>query len=144
MKTRICVVALACLGVVVVTGCGPVRPSSFTTTQELGWVSFEVREGLTYDKAWDAVVALLVKDFDLDVVLRQEGYLRTEWMYTWVGEYRASYRVRVTAKFTPDRSTLQLKSEAQFLPEGQVSWIVGNDTRLLATLKADILGIISR
>jgi hypothetical protein len=53
-----------------------------------------------------------------------------------------NYRVRVTAKFSPDHTKVEVKSEAEYGGAGR--WIAGYDTRLLETLKTDIMGNIGR
>ncbi|MBA7477868.1 hypothetical protein ES707_13283 [subsurface metagenome] len=50
--------------------------------------------------------------------------------------------MRVTIKFVPDRSKVDIKSEANYL-RGE-NWIIGSDTVLLQTLKADIMGTVGR
>lgn len=50
--------------------------------------------------------------------------------------------MRVTVKFSPDKSKVDIKSEANYL-RGEI-WVVGTDTALLKTLKADIMGIVGR
>jgi len=118
------------------------EPSSFVKTMEPSWASVEVQEDLDYEKAWASVVDLLVKKFDLEVLSKENGYIRTAWLYTWTGILREDYRVRVTAKFSQDRSKVEIKSEANY--KTRDGWIIGSDTALLRTLKQDIMGLIGR
>ena len=111
-------------------------PDSFVKTVEPGWESVEIAEGVEYDKAWASVVDLLVKRFDIDVLSKENGYIRTAWLYTWTGELRKDYRVRATIKFSQDRSKIEVKSEANYYTGKD--WMIGSDTTLLETLKADI------
>jgi len=113
-------------------------PDSFVKTMEPGWTSIEVAEDIGYDKAWASVVDLLVKRFDIEVLSKENGYVRTAWLYTWTGELRKDYRVRATIKFSQDRSKIEMKSEANYYT-GK-NWMIGSDTSLLETLKADIIG----
>ncbi|MHA1228208.1 MAG: hypothetical protein ACTSPV_15800 [Candidatus Hodarchaeales archaeon] len=83
-----------------------------------------------------------MKKFDLEILSKENGYLRTGWLYSWTGELREDYRVRVTIKFSRDRSKVEVKSEANYLTEK--GWIIGSDTALLRTLKTDIMGTIGR
>lgn len=106
------------------------------------WSVIEIREDLDFDQAWNSTVELLVRTFDLDVINKDEGYLLTKWLYTWSGEYQEDYRVRVTLKLTTDGTRLvQLKPEAQLLSKDQ--WVIGTDTRLVSTLKSDLMGLVS-
>lgn len=130
------------VGLIVTTAQDTKRPGSFVKTMEPGWVTIEVREDISYDKAWAGVVDLIVRKFEAEILSKENGYLRTTWLYTWMGELREDYRVRVTVKFAPDRIKVDIKSEANYLREG--NWIIGSDTAVLQTLKADIMGIVGR
>lgn len=119
-----------------------IPPVTFVQTLEHSWISIEVREDISYDRAWASVVDLIVRKFEAEILSKEDGYLRTTWLYTWTGELREDYRVRVTVKFTPDRSKVDIKSEANYLR--RENWIIGSDTALLQTLKGDIMGIVGR
>jgi hypothetical protein len=117
-------------------------PRSFVKTLEPAWTSVELRSDVSYDQGWETVIDTLVKRFDMEVLSRQDGYARTTWLYTWTGKVDENYRVRVTAKFSPDRKKVELKSEAEY--GGPGSWRMGYDSRLLETIKSDIMGSIGR
>lgn len=117
-------------------------PSTFTRTMEPTWAGVEVRPELGYENAWNSVVDLLARRFDLEVLSKDNGYIRTNWLYTWTGVMSEDYRVRVTIKFSPDHSKLEVKSEAQFREVG--GWVLGTDEALLQTLKTDIMGSVGR
>ena len=139
MKKALPVLAVAML----LSGCAtPKSPPTFTTINGPGWTTIEIREGVTFEKAWNTVIGILVRDFDLAVVLRDEGYVRTDWLYSWSGLYQPNYRVRVTLKFSDDRKRVEIKPEAQLLQDRQ--WVLGVDTRLVSTLKTDLMGTIGR
>ena len=135
------IVLLVLVGVIGFMGCA-MPPKTFVRTMEPTWAAMEVRQQLMYDKTWTCLVDLLVKRFDLEMLDKENGYIRTGWLYTWTGEMVENYRVRVTIKFNEDRRTVQLKSEAHY--KGRTGWILGSDTRLLSTLKTDIMGLIGR
>ena len=137
----ILVVALVVAATVLFSGDSK-PPPGFVETMEPNWASVEIREGIEYDSAWASIVDLLVRDFDLEVLLKENGYLRTGWLYSWTRELREDYAVRVTVKFSPNRSKVEVKSEANYL-KGK-DWIIGSDTALLRTLKTDIMGMIGR
>ena len=133
--------AVAVLGVAfLLAGCA--TPKTFVKTLEPTWTSIEVRSDIPYEKAWDTVVDLMVKRFDLEILSKEDGYIRTGWLYTWTGKVMENYRVRVTIKFAPDHTKVEVKSEAEY--GGQGAWVTGYDTRLLETLKSDIMGSIGR
>lgn len=122
------------------TGC--MAPKTFVRTLEPTWANIELRGDVPYDKAWASLIDSLVKRFDIEVISKEDGYIRTGWLYSWTGRVMETYRVRVTAKFSPDHSKVEVKSEAEY--GGPGSWTAGYDTRLLETLKTDIMGNMGR
>ncbi len=128
------------LGMFLLGGC--VAPNTFVRTLEPTWASVELRDDVAYQEAWEVLVDTLVRRFDLEVLSKENGYLRTNWLYTWTGSMNNKYRVRVTAKFAPNKQKVELKSEAEF--GGRGYWTQGYDTRLLSTIKSDIMGTIGR
>jgi len=142
MKIRLLYNTVLLLALVVVVGCATTAPRSFSRSQTPAWSTIEIRKGLGYDQAWDTVLDIIVKNFALDVAMRDEGYIRTGWLYTWSGTYLSHYRVRVSLKFFPDRTNLQVRPEAQLL--AGKNWSVGTDTRLVSTIKTDLMGTIGR
>lgn len=117
-------------------------PSTFVRTMEATWASIQIRESLAYENAWNGIMEVLVRQFDLEVLSKENGYMRTGWLYTWTGEMREDYRVRVTVKINPERDKADVKSEANY--RTKKGWILGSDTALLRTLKTDIMGTVGR
>lgn len=143
MKSKIKLTILSFVGLISLLGCATsVTPPSFSQTKSQAWSSMEIRDGVEYERAWDTVFEILSRDFEIDSAMREEGYLRTGWMHSWSGTYQTGYRVRVTIKFSPDRTKLQFLSEAQALM-GK-NWVIGTDARLVSTLKTDLMGTIGR
>jgi len=66
-------------------GCGNTAPRSFSQIEAPSWSVIEIRDGLDYGRAWDMAIEILIKDFELDCAMREEGYIRTGWLYTWSG-----------------------------------------------------------
>lgn len=127
-------------GTIAISGC--TAPKTFVKTMEPAWASVELRTDVEYEKAWAAVVDTLVKKFDLAVISKEDGYIRTGWLYTWTGKVMENYRVRVTVKFSPDKQKCEIKSEAEY--GGSGAWVMGYDSRLLSTIKTDVMGTIGR
>ena len=121
---------------------GCASPKTFVKTMEPTWASVEVREDMGFTNAWSAVVDTLVKRFDMEILSQQAGYARTTWLYSWTGKVQENYRVRVTCKFSPDHKVVEVKSEAEY--GGPGNWVAGYDTRLLETIKTDIMGKVGR
>ena len=145
---KMIVLAAICAVAAVVVGCQS-APPTFVKTMEPSWATIELRTELQYEDAWNKVVDILVKRFDLEMVSKTDGYMRTNWLYTWTGQLNEDYRVRVTVKFGPDRKSVEIKSEAEYYQMspwgmGMGSWVTGSDTKLLETLKTDIMGSVGR
>ncbi|MEW5802982.1 MAG: hypothetical protein AB1847_12855 [bacterium] len=126
----------------ILAGCAARTPNSFNQTLAPGWASIEVRDDVDYDHAWDMVIGILVRDFDLAFVLKDSGYIATDWLYSWSGVYQSNYKVRIKVKFSDGRKKVEVKSEALVLAGD--TWILGTDTRLVSTIKTDIMGTIGR
>ncbi len=132
-----------------IAGCGHAGPPAqfMRTTNESGiWKQIEIRDELQNEKAkeWSTVVDALSTKYDLEVLDKESGYLRTSWKFTAVGtkEEREHYRSRLIAKFNGAYSVLQLKSEAQWLNEGV--WETGYDTQMLDDVYGDLQARLGR
>ena len=117
-------------------------PKSFLRGETSQWQVFELRSDVDFQHAWDMVFDILIKDFDVAVVFKEDGYIRTDWLYSYGGKYNFEYRLRVTVRFTPDKKSLHVRTDAQF-KDGD-NWLLGVDSRLLTTLKTDLMGTVGR
>ncbi len=117
-------------------------PKSFQRLDKPQWNAIELRDGLSFEHAWNAVFDVLINDFEIALVSKENGYLRTDWLYSYGGAYQFGYRVRVTVRFSPDQRTVRVKTEAQAV-DGN-NWIIGIDSRLISTLKTDLMGTVGR
>jgi hypothetical protein len=127
----------------ILTGCAS-APESFIKAYEPSWASIEIRDNLTLEDAWQQVVDILAKKFELEMISKDGYYIRTSWIYTWwkVGERTENYRVRALVKFSANGKNVDIKTEANYLDDDQ--WILGYDNRLLETIKTDIMGVVGR
>jgi len=135
---KIILILITTIGLV---SCGS---SSFVRTSNVPWSTIELRDGLSYDKAWNETIDVIAARFEMDMISKDGGYARTGWTYTWntKGNYTKKYRNRVIMKFSPDRAKIQVKTDAQFSKLGK--WQNGFDSRLLQTIKQDIMGAVGR
>ncbi len=128
-----------------VAGCAP---TTFIKTMEPSWNTVEIRKDLTGDQAWDAVVDLTARRFDIEVLSKQDGYLRSGWLYSWTGKINQFYKVRTIVKFSPDKRKVEVKSEAHYYSPGVAGfgqgWQMGTDERLTSTMRSDIMGKVGR
>jgi hypothetical protein len=142
VSTMMFVGLISCL---LFTGCGAIKPKSFVQAVDGGsWSSILIRDDLSYDQAFNEVIDVVARRFEMDMISKDGGYGRTNWSYTWNdrGTYMETYRTRVIFKFSNDRKKVDIKTEAEF--GGGNSWVRGFDTRLLSTIKQDISGAVGR
>ena len=118
-------------------------PTGFIKTNDPGWSSIVIRDGLKFDKAFDAVLDVVAKRFEMDVISKEGAYGRSQWSYRWGVDGGSDYRTRVIFKFSPDKTKVDVKTEAEWR-KGVSNWQTGFDTRLLETVKQDIMGVVSR
>ena len=125
---------------------GACAPATFVKTMDPNWNTITVREGVSGDQAWDSVVDLAAKRFDIEVISKENGYLRTGWSHSWTGSVSDFYKVRTIIKFNPDKDKIEVKSEAQYLSRGffKPGWQMGTDERLTSTMRTDIMGKVGR
>jgi hypothetical protein len=113
-----------------------------------GWNTIEIQEKMTYDEAWEEAVDVLARKFDLEVLSKESGYIRTGWLHTWTGKVDESYKVRGIVKFDEKERLVEIKSEAQYFKSGFLGigdgWRMGTDERLTTTLRTDLMGKIGR
>ena len=130
------------LMVVLATACAT-TPTTFIIG-ESDWSVIELRDEIEYDMAWQQVVDVVARRFDIEIVEKESGYLRSSWIYTWwqSGKHTEEYRVRALIKFTPEKDAVAIKTDAHYLERS--GWITGADTLLLNTLKSDIMGVVGR
>lgn len=139
MKSRRSVIqGVLSASLLLLSGC--FSTNTFVKSVNPNWAAITVRTDLTYDQAWDHAADYLVKRFDMDLLSRTDGYLRTHWSYTWKGEFDKKYRVRVALKFSADRKTLEIKTEAE--SGGENKRVMGYDTRLKESIRADLTALI--
>lgn len=46
---------------------------------------------------------LAARCFDIEVLSKEDGYLRTGWSYSWTGGLNEYYKVRTIVKFSPNK-----------------------------------------
>ena len=119
-------------------------PTNFVKTSDVSWSTIPLRDDLDFEKAWDLVIDVVAKEFEMELISKDGGYARTGWIYTWntKGIYTKNYRNRVIIKFSVDKQNVEVKTEAQFGKEGR--WKNGFDSNLLKTIKQDIMGVVGR
>jgi hypothetical protein len=135
--------ALSVLLMLGVAGCQTRAPESFMRHNP-NWFVIPLTEKLSQEMAWQRIVDMLSKSYDLEVLNKDSGYVRTAWKdvvsVTKKGLVKASYRKRVTAKISIDQHTLEMKCEAQWWTNGYYE--TGYDEVDQNTLKGDVAAIL--
>jgi hypothetical protein len=125
-------------------GCAP---SSFVRSSP-GWKVIEMRDGLraNYDEAWQTTVDTVARQWDIEILDKDSGYLRTAWMHGISGGPYERYRGRLTVKY-PDVQTpekLEVKTDAQWLQDRPMGWVSGFDSTFQRDVYAALSGRIGR
>lgn len=127
-------------------GCAP---STFIKGQSPGWKAIELNEGLVgdYDSAWMKTVDTIARQYDIEMMDKDSGYLRTGWAYGISGGSFTRYRGRITVKYPtvskPDM--IELKTEAQWLRKPNLGlWQPGFDVMFQRDVFEAIQGRLGR
>jgi len=137
-----CVLFLVSLGTLLTISCATASVRGWSTNcSEGGWTTIPFSERVDYSLLWEDVTSLVSKRFEIEMVTKESGYIRTKWDYRFATDGRTSqsYRTRVTLKINEKRKNIEVRSEAEKLKGS--SWIQGCDTRVLETMKQDLKGI---
>jgi len=128
--------------------CGLDPPGSFIQTPEPGWKIIEIRDGLVYDQMWQITVDTLSSKYDIEVMDKDGGYIRTGYIYTYMlkeGKITDRYRSRITIKFDKGDKGVKIckvRAEANFLTGD--GWVQGYDSILLDNVYNDLQGKLGR
>jgi len=113
-------------------GCVTARAATYKMVEASPWVG--------YEDAWLAVVDAVSERFDIEVVDKDSGYLRTAWkQYT---KFLSQYRTRCVAKAVSRKPfRVKIKVERQEYDSLTEEWVPkGNHTQLESEILADIRG----
>jgi hypothetical protein len=93
------------------TGCQPA-----ITEPENGWITYEVRDGLSYSEAWMIVTdALLTRGFQFETLVKDDGYMKTEYYHETVESQGVEVKTRISIKFTYSRRTVRMKVDEEYI-----------------------------
>jgi hypothetical protein len=123
------VFAIACL--VTFNGCQPIFNESGDS-----WITYEVRDGLSYNEAWMvAVDAILTSGYHFETLSKDDGYIKSEWKHEVVETQGVEVRTRISIKFTYGRRTVRMKVDEEYLVGFKEP---GVDVPRVADLKAEM------
>ena len=86
-------------------GCGTGAPDSFMRMTKQYWEVVDVKPSVKYDDAWQRVIYIVTKKFELEMISKEDGYVRSAYGASYFTEDMSNdkYQVRIVAKFTPGR-----------------------------------------
>ena len=127
------------LAIFTFNGCGTGAPDSYIQMDKQYWDVVDVSPKIKYDDAWQRVVYIVTKKFELEMVSKEDGYVRSAYGPSYFTEDLKNnrYKVRIVAKFTPTRKKVEFKIDAQVF-DGKV-WINGSDARVAANIRKDFI-----
>lgn len=120
-------------------GCSTGAPDSFMRMDKQYWEAITIKPSINYNQAWERVIYIITKKFELEMISKEDGYVRSAWGPSYFTEdmQRDNYQVRIVAKFTPDRKKLEFKIESR-LWDGKI-YQNGSDVRVAANMRKDFL-----
>jgi hypothetical protein len=146
MKMKARMITLLCIVVsMVVVGC--FAPTTFVKTTA-GWKTIEFNENIQgFDTAWQRCVDTIARDYDIEMIDKNSGYLRTAWIYGISGGVYNRYRGRITVKFSElkNPTMVDIKTEAQWLSdESSGIWTPGFDKNFQRDVYTALSGRLGR
>lgn len=120
-------------------GCGTSAPDSFMRMTKQYWEVVDVKPSLKYDDAWQRVIYIVTKKFELEMISKEDGYVRSAYGPSYFTEDMGNdkYQVRIVAKFTPDRKKVEYKIESRIWT-GKI-WENGSDVRVATNMRKDFV-----
>lgn len=134
MKRLLPLTILTLLTVIAIPACQP--PAMTTVPIDAGWITYEVRDGLSYDEAWMIVVdAVLARDYQFEILAKDDGYIKTEWYHESVDQLGVELRTRISVKFSYGRKTVRMKVDEDYFMGAKQA---GVDIPRVRDLKVDL------
>jgi len=124
-------------------GCGPSIPDSFVPVTRQTWEVLAIKPSMRYDEAWQRAMYIITKKFELEMMSKEDGYIRSAYGPSYFSEdiQKDYYQVRITVKFSPNRQKLEFKIESRVYKKDM--WRNGSDTRIAANMKKEFLYSLS-
>lgn len=114
------------------TACISLTPKSFVA-QPAGWNTIQMRENIQKNNAWSTVVSVISENYDIEVMEKESGYIRTNWVV--VGDTTN----RIIAKLE-NNNTLRIKVESKYYDKLTENWVNGYSTTVTDAVKQDLSG----
>ena len=144
-RTKLIMLMAVMLGLVC-TGCAP---STFVKGQSAGWKTIVLNDTVKddYSAAWAKTVDVIARDYDIEMLEKESGYIRTGWKYGISGEPYNRYRGRITIKYptTESPAHVEVKTDVQWSsdPDRGV-WVEGFDRSFERDVYVNLSRILGR
>ncbi|MCR4665323.1 MAG: hypothetical protein K5660_08165 [Paludibacteraceae bacterium] len=81
------------------------------------WMHVQINESFDYDQAFETAVEILSDKYEMGMIKKDGGYVRTAWNFyrKTRGTLDKKVRIRITLKFNDDRTQVAVKTEVQKL-----------------------------
>lgn len=118
-------------------GCGTGAPDSFMQMNKQYWEVMTIKQGIGYEEAWQRVIYIITKKFELEMISKEDGYVRSAYGPSYFSEdlLNDKYQIRIVVKFSPDKKRLEFKIESRIW-DGKM-WRNGSDVRVAANMRRD-------
>ena len=125
-------------------------PNTFVRSAP-GWKTIELHKGLVddYDEAWQKTVDTIARSWDIEILDKQSGYLRTAWVYGISGGPQYRYRGRITVKYPEVKvaTKVDVKTSAEWWESGgpyAQFWVKGFDSSFQRDVYTELGGRLGR
>ena len=144
-RTKLGMLTAVMLGLVC-TGCAP---NTFVKGQSAGWKTIVLNDTVkgNYTAAWAKTVDTIARDYDIEMLEKESGYLRTGWKYGISGGAYTRYRGRITIKYASTESPeqVEVKTDAHWLSDVAYGvWVEGFDRSFNRDVYVNLSGILGR
>jgi hypothetical protein len=122
---------------VLIGGCGSGAPDSFMQMNRQYWEVMNLRPDVSYEEAWQRVIYIITKKFELEMISKDDGYVRSAYGPSYFSNdlLNDKYQIRIVVKFTPDKKRMEFKIESRVW-DGKI-WKNGSDVRVAANMRRD-------
>ncbi len=129
------------------TSCASHAPRTFVeTSNEAGaWKSIYLHDNYGFfanknQEVWQRAIDVLSEKYDLEMLDRASGYIRTGWkstLATGTDKYRHRIIIKMQGNFW---QTAKLKAEAQWWNDSRQVWVEGYDAAILEEIYKELQG----
>lgn len=122
-----------------ISGCGGGAPDSFMRMTKQYWEVVDIKPSIKYEDAWERVIYIITKKFELEMISKEDGYVRSAFGPSYFTEdmQNDKYQVRIVVKFTPDHRKMEFKIESRIW-DGKI-FQNGSDVRVAANMRRDFM-----